>query len=330
MADNTDSLTLPQDSLSLKDKPLIGISSCLLGERVRYDAGHKLHSYITETLGRVFEFRSFCPEMAIGLGTPRETIRLVQVSDDIRCVGTKSADLDVTDALKQTAQEQSDWHQDLCGYILKKDSPSCGMERVKVYHKNAPIKSGQGIYAAVLQQNFPFLPVEEEGRLGDAVLRENFIQRVFVYQHWRTLLAEGITTARLTDFHAQYKYALLSHQQQRTRNLGKWLADHAAKLDEAGIQHYFSELMTILKKPASRKNHMNVLQHLQGFLKNELDREDKQELTEILEQYRVGHVPLIVPITLLRHHFRRHPKPFANRSRYLQPHPAELMLLNSI
>lgn len=327
MTDARDAQTL---SAAASDKPLIGISSCLLGERVRYDAGHKLHSYITQTLGQFFNFRAFCPEMAIGMGTPREPIRLVQQGEDIRCVGTKSSDLDVTDALQQTAQAQKSWHQHLCGYILKKDSPSCGMERVKIYRKNAPVRNGQGIYAAELQKNFPNLPVEEEGRLGDSVLRENFIQRVFVYQHWRTLCTASISASTLLDFHAQYKYALLSHHQQRTRNLGKWLADHAASLDAEKIGYYFAELMAILKKPATRKNHMNVLQHLQGFLKNDLDQEDRKELSDILEQYRLGHLPLIVPITLLRHHFRRHPKPFANRSRYLQIPPAELMLLNSI
>lgn len=309
---------------------LIGISSCLLGEKVRYDTGHKLDNYITQTLGQFFEFRPFCPEMAIGLGTPRETIRLVQIDDEIRCVGTKTETLDVTDKLKASAQEQAAWHKDLCGYILKKDSPSCGMERVKVYKGAMPERKGSGIYARVLQDNFPLLPIEEEGRLGDPVLRENFIKRVFIFKHWRELNEGPLTQKQLTDFHAQYKYVLLSHDQDRTRKLGKQLADiNKAEFDDF-IPAYFAEFMTILKIKATRKNHVNVLMHLQGFLKNDIDKEDKLELSQTIEQYRIGHLPLIVPITLLRHHFRKHPKPFVERSRYLEPHPSELMLLNRL
>jgi len=318
------------DDFPDKDKILIGISSCLLGERVRFDSGHKKHSYITDTLGQHFTFRPYCPEMAIGLGTPRETIRLVMNDDEIRCVGTKTETLDVTDALTENAQQQADWHRDLCGYILKKDSPSCGMERVKVYKGTMPERIGSGLYARVLLDNFPHLPVEEEGRLGDPVLRENFIKRVFVFRHWRDLEAEGISMASLTDFHAQYKYVSLSHDQQSTRDLGKRLADAAGEDIDDVAQWYFSELMRILTIKATRKNHVNVLQHLQGFLKNDLDKEDKKELSDTIENYRQALLPLIVPITLLRHHFRRHPKPFVARSKYLEPHPSELMLLNTL
>ena len=311
-------------------KILIGISSCLLGEEVRFDTGHKHHSYVTRTLGKYFSFRSFCPEMAIGLGTPRESLRLVMDQDDIRCVGNKTENLDVTDRLRENAQQQASWHGDLCGYILKKDSPSCGMERVRVYRNNMPERVGSGIYARILMDNYPYLPVEEEGRLGDPVLRENFIKRVFVFHHWRQVEKQGFTMARLTDFHAQYKYVLLSHDQQRTRALGKQLAQAEKREMQEFAQRYFTELMAILKIRATPKSHVNVLQHLQGFLKDVLDRDDKQELVEIIEDYRAGQLPLIVPITLLRHHFRRHPKPFVERSRYLSPHPSELMLLNDL
>ena len=309
---------------------VIGISSCLLGEKVRFDTGHKHNSYVTKTLGQYFSFHSFCPEMAIGLGTPRETLRLVQHDDQVRCVGTKTDTLDVTQQLLDIAQEQKPWQENLCGYILKKDSPSCGMERVKVYKKTVPERNGVGIYAEVLQRNFPSLPIEEEGRLGDPVLRENFIKRVFAFRHWRDLEAEGFSMHKLTDFHAQYKYVLLSHNQHRTRALGKRLADAGKEPIDEVTQWYFAEFMSILKQRATRKNHVNVLQHLQGFLKEDLDKEDKKELTEVIEDYRRELLPLIVPVVLLRHHFRRHPKPFVERSRYLQPHPSELMLLNSL
>lgn len=309
---------------------VIGISSCLLGEKVRFDGGHKHQSYITETLGQYFAFRPFCPEMAIGLGAPRETLRLVERDGDIRCIGNKTATLDVTDALRNVAHEQKAWHADLCGYILKKDSPSCGMERVKVYSTSMGERKGAGLYAQVLQQNFPHLPVEEEGRLGDAVLRENFLKRVFAYRHWRDMEQQGWTLRRLTDFHAQYKYVLLSHNQHRTRELGKRLAQAGKQPVAEVAAWYFAEWMTILKQRATTRNHVNVLTHLQGFLKKHLDADDKRELTETIEQYRLGLLPLIVPVVLLRHHFRRHPHEWVLNSRYLNPHPAELKLLNHL
>ncbi len=309
---------------------LVGISSCLLGEKVRYDTGHKHSSYITGTLGQFFTFRPFCPEMAIGLGTPRETLRLVNRDGDIRCVGTKTEGHDVTERLIATGNEQASWQRELCGYILKKDSPSCGMERVKVYTKQMPEKVGVGLYAERLLANFPNLPVEEEGRLGDPVLRENFVKRVFAYREWRALEAAGVTQHRLTQFHARFKYVLLAHDEAATRELGAWLANQGSQPADTVSSEYLSAFMRILKKRATRKRHVNVLQHLQGFLKDDLDSEDKQEMVDTIEQYRQGLLPLIVPITLLRHHFRRHPKPFVDNSAYLQPHPSELMLLNNL
>ena len=313
-----------------KDRILIGISSCLLGEQVRYDTGHKHHSYITKTLGEFFTFRPFCPEMAIGLGTPRETIRLVEAEDGIRAVGTKTEGHDVTDRLRENAEQQAHWHKELCGYILKKDSPSCGMERVKVYKKNMPERVGAGLYAEVLLRNFPNLPIEEEGRLGDPVLRENFIKRVYAYRDWLDLIENGLTMKALTEFHSAYKYALLSHDQDRTRALGTMLGNGNKTKVESLSECYFVEMMRILKIRATRKNHVNVLQHLQGFLKNDIDKEDKAELVETILQYREGLVPLIVPIVLMRHHFRRHPKPFVDNCKYLAPHPSELTLLNTL
>jgi len=316
----------------------IGISACLLGEKVRYDGGHKLQNYITDTLGKFFSFNSFCPEMAIGLGAPRETIRLIQKEEGIRCVGTKTEALDVTEKLLYSAQEQASWHNDLCGYILKKGSPSCGMERVKLYglnqnDPNQPQMKGVGLYAKVLQKNFPYLPIEEEGRLGDACLRENFIKRVYAYRHWKDINQNVLTIGILTEFHAQYKYVLMSHDQARARALGKHLSNTAltttASMAELS-KTYLAEFMSILKVKASTQNHVNVLQHIQGYLKNEMDKDDKQELSETIDQYRQGYLPLIVPVTLLKHHFRRHPTPYIKNSKYLSPQPSELMLLNHI
>ena len=211
---------------------IVGVSSCLLGENVRYDAGHKYQRYISETLSQFFTFKSFCPEMAIGLGTPRETLQLVQNDEgrgkgkekEIRCVGTKTSTLDVTDRLRSNAHEQQPWHQQLSGYILKKGSPSCGMAGVKVYQGSEAKPIGRGIYARVLQDNFPHLPIEEEDRLGDPVLRENFIKRVFAYRHWQDLYEATINVNALTQFHADYKELLLSHNQDKalSRSAGNY------------------------------------------------------------------------------------------------------------
>jgi len=311
----------------------VGISSCLLGENVRFDGGHKQHSYVQQTLGEYFDFRPFCPEMAIGLGVPRKPIRLVRKpgSDDIRCVSIADADQDYTAALVNIAAEQSSWVQGLCGYILKRASPSCGMERVKVYSdKGMPFNDGAGIFAAAMMKNFPQLPCEEEGRLGDSRLRENFIQRVYVSWRWKKLLAEGITLAGLVDFHARHKLILMSHDQQAYRQLGQFVAGIRKDNLKPAVPEYFSLLMQALKIVATVKNHVNVLQHIQGYLKKELSKDDKQELVECIGSYRQGTVPLIVPITLLNHHFRKSPNEYIERSWYMQPYPSELSLTNQI
>ena len=312
------------------EKIKIGISSCLMGEKVRFDSGHKRNAYINGILANFFEFTTFCPEVEIGLSIPREPIRLVTLNDKVHCVGTRNPELDVTEDLYKSADEQQAWHRQLCGYILKKGSPSCGMERVRLYKGDIPDRTGVGLYAERLMQNFPELPVEEEGRLEDPVLRENFIQRVYIYSRWQNLMEQAISMKSLTLFHAQHKYIYMSHDQSMARQLGSWLAEsHKTDLDTLTTQ-YPLKMMTLLKRRATRKNHVNTLQHIQGYLKNHLDAGDKQELTTNIKQYREGLLPLIVPITLLRHHFRRYPNNYISNSYYMQPHPAELMLLNSL
>lgn len=318
------------NNLSAEHKILIGISSCLLGHKVRFDSGHKQNSYINNTLSEYFDFIPFCPEVDIGLGIPREAIRLVLIDEKVHCVGSKTADLDVTQQLKESAKQQFHWQQNLSGYILKKDSPSCGMERVRLYKGNMPDRIGVGIYAKALMDKFPHLPVEEEGRLGDAILRENFIQRVFIYARWQKMVAQPFSMQALTQFHAQHKYIYMSHDQNLAKALGRWLADaHTLDSDEV-LAHYLSKMMEMLKTRASRKNHVNTLQHLQGYLKNFISADDKAELVDIIIQYADGILPLIVPITLLRHHFRRFPNDYIMNSYYMKPHPKELMLLNSL
>lgn len=306
----------------------IGISSCLLGQAVRYDGGHKLDSYIVGTLAEYFDFKPFCPEVAIGMGTPRPTIQLVKIDNEIRSLGVKNPDFDVTSPLRDYANQQKAAHGGLCGYILKKDSPSCGMERVKVYVNNQAQKMGTGIYAEAMIHNNPLLPVEEEGRLGDPRLRENFIQRVYVLHRWKQLLAEGLTASRLTRFHARHKLIIMSHENYL--DLGLLLAAITKSNVNDVANAYITQLMKTLKKVASRKSHVNVLQHIQGYLKKELSTDDKAELCELIERYRQGEIPLIVPLTLLKHHFRKNPDPYIEDSYYMSPYPQELQLINQL
>lgn len=307
----------------------IGVSSCLLGENVRFDSGHKKNQYLINVLSNYFQFLPFCPEVAIGLGVPREPIRLVNINERIKCIGTKNAELDVTNKLKNIANEQLDWHRTISGYILKKDSPSCGMERVKVYTSGMPERKGTGIYAQQLMKNFPNLPIEEEGRLNDLIIRENFIQRVYIYHRWQQMLSTEFSLKNIQKFHAQHKYIYMSHDQLGLKKLGALLANKCENTTELA-ESYLSKAMILLKNRATKSNHANTLYHIQGYLKNVISADHKQELNEMIEQYRQGYVPLIVPITLLRHHFRKYPNEYITDSFYLAPHPGELMLLNSL
>ena len=299
----------------------IGISSCLLGEQVRFDGGHKRDAYIVGTLSAYFEFHPYCPEVAIGLGVPRPSIQLVKIGDAISCVGVKDPTLDVTDRLRDFAAQQKDSHAKLCGYILKKDSPSCGMERVKVYAGKQPHRNGFGIYAQEMMRNNPLLPVEEEGRLGDPGLRENFIQRVYVYYRWQQLLVNGLSAQSLTRFHARHKLIIMSHADYR--ELGQLLAGLTKDNLLQVAEQYISLLMITLKTIVSRNSHVNVLQHIQGYLKKELSADNKAEMCEIIERYRAGEMPLIVPLTLLKHHFRKYPDTYIADSYYMSPFPEQ-------
>lgn len=305
----------------------IGISACLLGEQVRFDGGHKHQKYITQNLGHYFSYHSFCPEVAIGLGIPREPIRLV-LSDEkqrpVRVVGTKTENIDVTEQLIDCANEQQSWLSGLSGYILKKDSPSCGMERVKAYRAGHPTRKGVGLFAATLMANNPLLPVEEEGRLNDKLLRDNFIERVYVYHRWRELNSGNLTPKALVEFHTRHKFLAMAHSQKDYRSLGRMVAAIPKSGLESYAQEYISALMRCLKKPATLKNHINVLQHIQGFLSKQIDAGDKREMFEAIENCRLRKAPLTVPRTLLRHHFRKFPNAYIADSYYLSPYPEDL------
>ncbi|GAB4513852.1 MAG: DUF523 and DUF1722 domain-containing protein [Sulfuricaulis sp.] len=305
----------------------LGISSCLLGQKVRFDGNHKLDSFLTGTLGKFFEWVPVCPEVAIGLGVPRPPIRLVGSLAAPRAVGVKDASIDVTEKLATYGKQQARKLDDLSGYVLKSRSPSCGMERVKVYqHAGVPAKSGRGIYADAFLSGQPWLPVEEEGRLGDPRLRENFIERVFVYRRWQECVAHGLTAARLVEFHTHHKLALMAHDVEAYRALGRLVAQAGRRnLKKSGCE-YLLYLMQAFQRLATPARHANVLMHLMGYLKKHLDADDKAELLAMIYAYRRGEAPFAAPLILLKHHFRRHPDPYIADQTYLNPDPRELLL----
>ena len=312
-------------------KPLLAISSCLLGQNVRFDGAHKRDNWLVNELGRYIDYRPFCPEVAIGLGIPRPPIRLVGTVENMRAVGVKNPDLDVTERLRTFAHQTVHQLGEVSGYVLKSKSPSCGMERVKLYgDKGMASSHGVGIHAGVVLRSLPNLPVEEEGRLRDPVLRENFINRVFCYQRWQRLRQSVVSAKALIEFHTRHKYMVMAHSQAAYQRLGRLLSDLKQQDLQAVADLYEAEFMAALARRVSRKRHVNAMQHMQGYLKKQLDGGDKQELAESIEAYGRSEIPLIVPMFLLRHHFRRNPDPYIAGQWYLQPYPDDLGLRNTI
>ena len=315
----------------LPGKITVGVSACLLGREVRFDGGHKRSRFITDTLAEHFVFAAFCPEVAIGMGTPRQPIRLTGDASNPEAVGVKTPELVVSQPLRTYGKKVASDAHELCGFIFKKDSPSCGMERVKVYNdKGMAERSGTGLFAREIMKVHPLLPVEEEGRLNDADLRENFITRVYVYARWKALLAGGLSKTGLLEFHAGHKYLLMSHSTVVYKQLGQLLSDLTGSSLADIADSYIARLMQTLSKPATRKRHTNVLQHLLGYLKHDLDSAHRADLHETIDAYRRGEFPLVVPIRLLQHHFRMHPHPYIKKQVYLKPHPQALLLRNNL
>jgi uncharacterized protein YbgA (DUF1722 family)/uncharacterized protein YbbK (DUF523 family) len=310
----------------------IGVSACLLGEEVRFDGGHKRDGFLTTVLGPHVRFVPVCPEVEMGLGTPRETLRLVRQGRGLRMVTTRSG-VDHTDAMHRWAARRLDdlEREQLSGYVLKKDSPSCGMERVKTYAgADLPRRDGRGLFAAALLERMPLLPVEEEGRLNDPVLRENFIERVFAFRRLQDLFAPRWTVGSLVRFHTAHKLSLLAHSTSGSTALGQLVAS-ASSMRRAELRdEYSAAFMRVLARPATRARHTNVLQHAAGHVKKLLDAASRQELTASILDYRRGLVPLAVPVTLLRHHIRVHRVSYLAGQVYLESDPRELMLRNHV
>jgi uncharacterized protein YbgA (DUF1722 family)/uncharacterized protein YbbK (DUF523 family) len=310
----------------------LGISACLLGENVRWNGGHKRDRYLTDTLGQYVEWVPVCPEVECGLPTPREPLRLVGDPAAPRLI-TSTTGIDKTDQMTRWAKERVARleEEDLCGFIFKSGSPSSGMERVKVYNaKGVPEKKGVGMFARAFMEHFPLLPVEEDGRLHDMGLRENFIERIFALRRWRDTVKRGRRRGNLVDFHTRHKLLILSHSTEIYREMGRLVAHAKEHAPTELFGLYEQMLMDALRLTATRRKHTNVLQHILGYFKKQLSADEKQEMVELIGQYRLGHTTLVVPIALLNHYVRKYDEPYLAKQCYLHPHPVELQLRNHV
>jgi len=315
-------------------RPLrLGISTCLLGENVRWDGGHKRDRFVTDVLGPFVEWVPVCPEVEVGMGIPRETVRLERRKGEVRMVAPRSG-ADWTARMHRYARSRVRTLRklDLSGYVLKRDSPSCGMERVRVYGGAGGMaeKKGRGLFAEALLEALPHLPVEEEGRLNDPVLRESFIERVFAYARLQELFAGRWTVGTLVRFHTAHKLQIMAHAPQAYRELGRLVAGAKGMPRRVLRERYAEGFMAALETRATPRRHVNAMQHMVGYFRELLDARDKRELLALIEDYRRGLVPLVVPLTLIRHHVDHFGVSYLQGQHYLQPHPKELMLRNHV
>ncbi|KJY89469.1 membrane protein [Vibrio neptunius] len=306
----------------------VGISSCVLGENVRFDSGHKISKFVTKELAPFFEFVPVCPEVGMGMPVPRPTIRLISDQERIALVETKDASIDHTDKMmdysKSKVAELS--ITELCGYIVCAKSPTCGMERVKVYKKGGAENIGVGLYTQELMKQMPWLPVEEDGRLNDPVLKENFITRIYTLRDFYDSMDGEPTAGKIVAFHSRYKLTLMAHHPQSYKELGRLVATIKEYDIETFYQKYRVGLMNAVSHRASRKNNTNVLMHLQGYFKRDLAKEQKAELSGVIEEYRQGTLPLLAPLTLIKHYLAAYPDAYLSEQKFLQPHPQEMRL----
>lgn len=315
----------------MDQKPLIGISTCLLGHKVRYDGQHKLDHFLRDRLGNFVNFHPVCPEVECGLPIPREAIRLVDIEGEIRLMTQKSG-IDLTDQMNRWIGPKLDELSSLplCGYIFKSKSPSSGLYRIKVYKNGVPSPRGVGQFARAFTERFPLLPVEEEGRLQDPRLRDNFITRIYALHRWHALIAAEHNISDLISFHAAHKYTLMAHCPQTQKTLGKLLASpHSFTLEDL-YNTYFTRFITALGKIATIRKNTNVLLHIIGYFKKHLSADEKAELIDLISRYHQEQLPLIVPVTLINHYVRKYRPPYLDGQVFLNPHPHELMLRNQV
>ncbi|HEY3984474.1 YbgA family protein [Cedecea sp.] len=314
----------------MNDTIPIGISACLLGENVRFDGGHKKLAFAVNELAPWVRFEPVCPEMAIGLPTPRPALRLVKLNDgELALRLSNQSEGDFTAAMQAFSSRHVSGLEHLCGYIVCAKSPSCGMERVRVYDEesNNNRKSGTGVFTTELQRQFPWLPVEEDGRLCDPAIRENFVERIYTLFELNQLRKSGLTRGKLIAFHSRYKLLLLAHSQPEYRELGRFVAS-IEDWDslEAFFVEYRQRLMALMQHQATRRNHTNVLMHVQGYFRRQLNARQRQELSELIARYRQGTQPLLAPITLLKHYMAEYPDRYLEQQRYFEPYPEALRL----
>jgi uncharacterized protein YbgA (DUF1722 family)/uncharacterized protein YbbK (DUF523 family) len=310
----------------------LGISACLLGENVRYDGGHRLDHFLTDTLGQYVEYVPVCPEVECGLPVPRESMHLEGDPDSPRLVTVRTKE-DMTDRMVKWAQKRLAQleKQDLCGFIFKSDSPSSGMERIKVYNeKGMPVKKGVGMFARIFMEHFPLLPVEDEGRLHDPKLRDNFIERIFALKRWREVLERKESRGSVVDFHTRHKLLILSHSPKYYQTMGKLVAKAKDLPLKELYQKYQNLLMEALQLKITSKKNANVLMHMMGYFREQLSADEKKELLEVIDFYRKGYIPLIVPVTLINHYVRKYDPLYLKQQVYLNPHPLELQLRNHV
>lgn len=314
----------------MEKKIKIGVSSCLIGNKVRFDGGHKQDHFLTQTLSKFVEFVPVCPEIEIGLPVPRETLRLQKIGGEVKLIFNRLKE-EITQKMEKFSEKKVIIVEDekLSGFILKKDSPSCGMERVKVYsEKGISEKNGRGIFAKVLLERYPQLPIEEEGRLNDPIIRENFLERVFAYNRLQNFFSFDWKYKDIIEFHSKEKLFLMAHDINSYRKLGKLIAENS-KTDKAVLKKHYSEIfMTAIRKQATINKNFNVLHHIYGYLKDKLSLKEKQELFSVFEDYKNSLIPLVVPITLLKHHLLIYDLEYILKQTYLSPAPKELMLRN--
>jgi len=314
------------------EKIRLGISTCLLGENVRYDGGHKLDRFLTDTLGQYVEYVPVCPEVECGLPVPRESMHLEGDHESPRLVTLRTKQ-DMTERMVSWAKSRvvELEKEGLCGFIFKSDSPSSGMERVGVYNeKGMPVKKGVGMFAGIFMEHYPLLPVEDEGRLHDPKLRENFVERIFTLKRWREVLAKKESRGNLVDFHTQHKLLILSHSPKHYQIMGKLVAQAKNIPLKNLYQQYQNILMEALQLKTTPKKNANVLMHMMGYFKEQLSSDEKKELLEVIDHYRQEYIPLIVPMTLINHYVRKYDQPYLKEQVYLNPHPLELQLRNHV
>ena len=312
-------------------KPIkIGVSACLLGEKIRPDGRHARSHYLTQTLSKYVEFIPLCPEMACGMGINREPVRQVDCADRIRLIGYDTGE-DWTERMDSWCERilvglEED---ELCGFILKNNSPSCALKMGKVYSTTgkAPRRE-QGFFTTRLAKHYPLLPLESDDGLKNPILRENFIRRIFVLDRWHSFLKRGGGIGHLVDFHTRHKMLIRAHDLRGYRELGRLLGESTIQTQNEVIDTYAALLFKSLELKTTRKKNSDVLMHAAGYFKKDLDSDDKQEIQSMIYAYKSGKVPLIVPMTLINHHARKLDKGYLVQQLYFHPNPSELKLLN--